>query len=328
MKFLYTIILILSIQPNNKEQAINGMSFEGPAKEIKAEEFQELTNIHCNWVSLMPYAYAGRDEPNIYFENLQWQWWGEGFQGTKECIKASHKFGLKVMLKPHLWIRQGAFTGDVMFHSEEEWKIWEDSYEKYILKFAKLAEEEHVELFCIGTELKTFFLNRPDYWEVLIQKIKSVYKGKLTYAGNWDSYKLFPFWDEMDYIGVDAYFPLSEKKSPTIDELREGWKPWETELEKISERHNKPILFTEFGYRSIAYATHKPWESWSKHENDEGLQRKAYEALFTSVWQKEWLLGGFAWKWHASSQRKYGANTRYTPQNKPALQVIEKFYAR
>jgi hypothetical protein len=46
--------------------------------------------------------------------------------------------------------------------------------------------------FCIGTELESFVTARPIYWQELIQKNKAIYKGKLVYAGNWDSYKV-PF---------------------------------------------------------------------------------------------------------------------------------------
>jgi hypothetical protein len=59
---------------------------------------------------------------------------------------------MTVMLKPHLWANHGFYTGDLDF-SSDEWKKWESNYEKYILDFAQLAQNENIELFCFGTEL-------------------------------------------------------------------------------------------------------------------------------------------------------------------------------
>jgi hypothetical protein len=41
-------------------------------------------------------------------------------------------------------------------------------------------------------------------------EIRKIYTGKLTYAANWDDFDKVPFWKELDYIGIDAYFPLSD----------------------------------------------------------------------------------------------------------------------
>ena len=60
-----------------------------------------------------------------------------------------------------------------------------------------MAEEEKVDIFCIGTELEKFIEHRPAYWRELIAEVRKVYKGKLTYAANWDEYKRVPFWDAL-----------------------------------------------------------------------------------------------------------------------------------
>jgi hypothetical protein len=58
----------------------------------------------------------------------------------------------------------------------------------------------------------------------LIKKVRAVYSGKLTYAENWDCIDKVLFWDQLDYIGVDAYFPISKKKKQKMKEIRAGWK--------------------------------------------------------------------------------------------------------
>ena len=137
------------------------------------------------------------------------------------------------MVKPQIWIWKGQFTGHISMDSEEQWRIFEDSYASFILTYAKTAEEIKADIFCIGTELENFVNKRPAYWKDLIQRIKKIFKGKLTYAANWDEFKRVSFWGEIDFIGVDAYFPLSDEKSPTVQELEIGWEPHKNEVIKI-----------------------------------------------------------------------------------------------
>jgi hypothetical protein len=61
---------------------------------------------------------------------------------------------------------------------------------------------------------------RPEYWSQLIKKIKKIYSG--NYAANWDDFDKVPFWNELDYIGIDAYFPLSDATTPSVLELNDS----------------------------------------------------------------------------------------------------------
>ena len=72
--------------------------------------------------------------------------------------------------------------------NEADWKILEGSYGKFILDYAQLAQELKLEIFCIGTELENFVSNRPIYWAQLVKDVRAVYKGKLTYAANWNEF--------------------------------------------------------------------------------------------------------------------------------------------
>ena len=149
------------------------------------------------------------------------------------------------MLKPHVWISHGAYTGDFKLEKEEEWEVFESSYQNYILEFAQVAEKQDVEMFCIGTEWRKFIRTRPAFWHQLIIEIKNVYSGQLTYAANWDEYPETPFWKELDYVGVNGYFPLTEKINPSLEELELAWQPTIKHLSEVSLRYQKPILFTE-----------------------------------------------------------------------------------
>ena len=46
------------------------------------------------------------------------------------------------MLKPHLWIVDGKWRGEIGFDDAKTWNRWFDSYEKWMLHYADLAEAE------------------------------------------------------------------------------------------------------------------------------------------------------------------------------------------
>ena len=232
------------------------------------------------------------------------------------------------MLKPQIWVWRGVFTGELKMQSEVSWQELEKSYEDFILTYAALAEESKVEIFCIGTELEEFVVNRPEFWKQLIQKLRAQYQGKLTYAANWDEYGRTPFWASLDYIGIDAYFPLSEERTPTVEQLKEGWQPWKNRIAVLSKEVSRPVLFTEFGYRSMDYTAKKPWlvDRNEENVNLEG-QVNAKKAIFESFWDEDWFAGGFVWKWFIHHDKAGGPqDNRFTPQNKPAQEIIKTFY--
>ncbi len=288
-----------------------------------------MKQINAEWVALMPYGFTEGGTPNfVYGKNNQWKWWGESPVGVAHCVQMAHAHGLKVMLKPHMWIGHGTFTGHYDLTTEEDWQTFEKGYGEYLLDFARIADSTHVELYCIGTEMQTFVKKRPQFWFQIIRDIKKIYKGPLTYAENWDSYQEVPFWKELDYVGVDAYFPLSEAQSPGVPEIKKGWQKHVKALGSFAKKVQKPILFTEFGYTSSDYATRRPWESDRQAPDNEALQARAYEALFEAAWANEWMAGGFAWKWFPDLKGKSRARDPFSPQNKPAQALMSQYYAK
>ncbi|WP_136465929.1 glycoside hydrolase family 113 [Flagellimonas onchidii] len=325
---LFLCLLQFSCNSQRIEK-INGVSFVGSREKAEQHHVDPVVEVQANYAAVMPFGFA-RDlnSPNIIFDTER-QWYGETRKGAKQYIQLLQQNGVKVMLKPQIWIWRGEFTGDMAMNSEEDWKILEDSYSKFALTYAQLAEETQSDIYCIGTELEEFVKNRPDFWMNLIEEIKKIYSGKLTYAANWDEYSRVPFWDKLDFIGVDAYFPLSEKQHPTKEELRSGWQRWKSKLEDLSEEYNKPTLFTEFGYRSMDYTAKKPWLV-DRNQMDVNLEAQANAtlAILEEFWTEEWFAGGFVWKWFIHHNDSGGdEDNRFTPQNKPAENVIRNFYS-
>jgi len=309
-------------------EKINGVSFVSSRNKVTQEHVDPVVAVNANYAAVMPFGFIrSLHSPKVIF-NTDRQWFGETRSGAKQYISLLKKNGVKIMLKPQIWIWQGEFTGHMRMESEENWKILEETYSDFILTYAKVAEETNAEVFCIGTELEAFVKERPSYWQNLIKKIKNVYKGKLTYAANWDEYPRTPFWEKLDYIGVDAYFPLSEEKSPSQKQIQEGWQKWKLNLNAIAAEKDKPILFTEFGYRSMDYTAKKPWLV-DRNEMAVNLtaQSNATKAVFEEFWKEDWFAGGFVWKWFINHEKSGGEkNNRFTPQNKPAEDVIRAYY--
>jgi len=245
-----------------------------------------------------------------------------------KAINAAHKIGLKVMLKPHIDIMDtdgGNFTRkDIGFHDDVSWQIWFKEYEKFIIHYAKMAERTKTETFCIGTEL-SFASRKTEFWTELISKVKAVYSGELTYAANWDNYKFIEFWEELDYAGINAYFPLTEERSPTIEEIKAGWREWIQEIEAWHAKVKKPIIFTELGYASSSHAASRPWKG-DVGKADMGIQARCYTAFFEIVWWRKWFKGVYWWNFKPMI---YGGGRRdrgFTPMNKPAMKILRKWY--
>ncbi len=320
------LFLFLSIYTVHA-QKINGVSFVASGDSVKVKHVKPVVNVNANYVALMPFGFIPRlNESKIYF-NTKRQWFGEREEGIYQYANAFHKKGIKVMLKPQIWAR-GKFTGHLEMDSEDKWLELEKSYEEFILLYAKVANETKVDILCIGTELEKFVLQRPTYWKKLILKIKKIYKGKLTYAANWDEFKRVTFWNDLDFIGVDAYFPLTDKKTPSVSDFEEGWKTHKNQIEIIQKKFNKRIIFTEFGYRSVNYTGKEPWDSKRVlGEVNFEAQSNGLQAIYNQFWKEKWFAGGFIWKWFVQHDRVGGIkNNRFTPQNKPAEELLSKLY--
>jgi len=232
-------------------------------------------------------------------------------------------------LKPQIYV-PGSWPGDISFKSETEWQKWEENYTEFILFYAKLAEKHHIEMLCVGTEFKKSEQKRPEFWIALISKIREIYSGKLTYSSNWDSYDELSFWSELDYIGISAYFPLINDKTPKVYDLIKAWRPVKKELKKCSKKHGKPILFTEYGYLSVDGTAFNNWEKEKIiHSLDinEQAQANALEALYNTFWTESYWEGGFIWKWFPLGQGHEGyVDKDYTPQDKKAEDVLKRWF--
>ncbi len=183
----------------------------GGREVVTEKEFQALVSNNVNWISQTPFAWQRDANSSSIRMNTTSDriWWGESDDGISKTTELATKLGIKTILKPHIWVRDG-WPGDVMMKSDTAWQSWFRNYEKFILHYARLAEKNKIEIFCVGTELQQT-TKREKEWRVIIAKVRSVFSGKLIYAANFhEEYEHIRFWDALDYIGVQAYFPLAK----------------------------------------------------------------------------------------------------------------------
>lgn len=330
---LLSVVFLLSVfftSCNSKTEKINGISFVSSSNQALEKHIKPVQKLNANYAAVMPFGFIGDLQDSDLQYNDSRQWFGERVDGVSQYIDELHKSNIKVMLKPQIWVMRGEFTGNIMMTSDDDWKQFEKRYTGFMTTFAKLAQEKQVGVFCIGTELEQFIKHRPDYWKQLIVEMRKIYRGKLTYAANWDEYTKTSFWQQLDYIGIDGYFPLSKEKTPTIDALKQGWERHKVTMKKYSDSISRKVLFTEFGYRSIDYTAKKPWlVDYNKASVNLEGQAIATEVLFAELWKENWFAGGFVWKWFMEHEKVGGLkDNRFTPQNKPAEDVIRKHYLR
>ena len=327
-KYLLILCCLSQFSCNSQLSKINGVSFVASRDSISYKNIQPVVNINSNYVALMPFGFVKKLTSPEIIHNTNRQWFGETKNGLIQYAKAFDKVNIKVMVKPQIWVWNGEFTGLIEMKTDSDWQLLEKSYSSFILTYAKAAEEINADILCIGTELEKFVVKRPDYWQYLIKEIRKVYKGKLTYAANWDEYKRVNFWSELDFIGIDAYFPLSNEKEPTVSELENGWQHHKNEIKSVYKKFQKKILFTEYGYRSIDYTAKKPWEA-NHVKGNVNLQAQVngLQAIHNQFWKEDWFAGGFIWKWFHRHDKVGGENNnRFSPQNKPAENTLKELY--
>jgi len=295
---------------------------------------EDLVKINVEWVAVIPFLDQKDEQTNEVDTRETYHQWSRRDSLFIKTISKLHDKGIHVQLKPHLWLQSG-WRSNIHFETKGDWDIWFQSYRINILHYAKMAQETGVELFCVGTELKTSILKQPELWEELISEIKTIYDGQLTYAANWDGdYQAISFWDQMDYIGIQAYFPLTNTKNPDLETIKKGWDVHINLLKGLFKKHQKPILFTEVGYKSESSSTIRPWE-WNNglailhQEKSDRTQVLAYEALFQKLWKQEWFAGMYIWQWNTQSNPESTYESlNFSPRFKPAENVIAKWFAK
>jgi hypothetical protein len=247
----------------------------------------------ANAVSLMPFAYQpGPDRPALRYLNRRPG--SETDIGLIHATRLARARGFHVLYKPHLWISHGGWPGEVRMTSEADWADWWRTYRRYILHHAFLARWAGADLFSVGVELSRT-VERDAEWRELIAAVRLFFPGAVTYSGNWyGDLEGVRFWDRLDFIGIDAYFPLSDSPQAGRADLARGAAAIAGRLAAAARRSGRPVLLTEVGFAARRGAWVTPHvEGGEYSEADQAL---AYQALFKALDRQPWLAGTFLWK--------------------------------
>lgn len=288
------------------------------------ESLKRMRQVGVDWVAINVVGWYQTDETSVDIHRNLNQ--APTDNALVHVIQTAKNLNMKVMLKPMIDLENGRWRGEI-----QPSKDWFENYTDYIDFFAEIAEQNNVEMFCIGTELQ-----RTSSWETewrsIISGVRQRYSGLLTYAANWwkeyDEY--VKWWDALDYVGIDAYFPLSIEKEPTITEMNATWRGVVEYLNAFHSKVNKPIIFTEIGYLSTDGTNRDPsnykLQEAAEREIDLQEQAECYEAAFQAQWGKSWFYGFYWWYWQTNPDAGGSNNSDYTPQNKPAQGVLTHWY--
>lgn len=242
------------------------------------------------------------------------------------AMAKARSLGLAVTLKPHVNVHDGTWRGAIQPADRAAWFV---SYKAMIAHYASLAADGGASMFVVGTELKTMSTDTAR-WQDIVADVRSRFAGKVTYAANYNEFERIGFWGRVDYIGVDAYFALTNDTGDSAGTLAWRWTlwGWKTRLVTAAFTWNKPVVFTELGYRSTPHAARRPGDWATPGPVDRWAQQQAYEAFYRAFESEGWFSGVFWWNWPAELPKSGGWDSDYPPIDKPAEQTIRSWNAR
>lgn len=239
----------------------------------------------------------------------------------KEMIVYAKSLGLQVALKPTANCLDGTWRAFISFFPEDvpcepKWSEWFMSYTEFQLHYARIAEEMNCEMFIAGCEM-VMTECREREWRRLLEEIRKVYNGLISY--NTDKYQEdhVKWWDAVDVISSSGYYPADD---------------WENQLdriEKVVEEFQKPFFFAEAGCMSTSGSGKIPndWEVTGETNLTE--QKEWYEKALSAMKKREWVDGVAFWSWNAKLYKEEEAeeNRFYEIYAKPAEKIVRENFA-
>jgi hypothetical protein len=202
---------------------------------------------------------------------------------------------------------------------------WFESYGRLLLHYATIADREGADIVAVGTEF-TSLQGDGERWRALISRVRDVFGGQVTYATNWDTTPPAhhpAFLGALDFLSVDAFFPLEAGPGAGVPQLAEAWRPWIEQLQQFGPSLDE-IVFTEVGVRAQEGAYLRPHVWAHDAEASPETQRHYYAATCRAVADR---IGGLYW-WTVDIHSPVEAQTveDFSPLGKPAEREILRCY--
>jgi len=220
----------------------------------------------------------------------------------------------------------GSWAGGIKHSDPYSWQAWFDSYSKRVIECARFVSGQGIDAFVIGTELTHATNYAP--WPKLIAQLREILPESiiLTYAAhNIEGVKTFPHWQLLDAVALTMYPSLGE--TGTKEEMQVYIDRSVEELRLAVAEIERPLWVLEIGMPSAAGASARPWEwqSLKSAKVDLNLQRDALDIWLRAL-DKPWVNGLFIWAWYSDISSGGAGDADFTPQNKPAEQVIRRYW--
>jgi hypothetical protein len=300
----------------------------GYGSDTSARSLERLRGLGVAAVSLTDFGWM----PSLEAVEVRWdpeRGAGERLSTMAIEAKRARDAGMQVMLKPHLWVRNGAWQAKLAPDAAAGgWPRWFDSYEQFAVAHARWAESQQIDWFVIGTELGSATEADPARWRALIARVREVYRGRVTYAANWDEAERVPFWDALDAIAVNFYAPLAPAPGAGLDEMSAEARRWLVRYEALANRFGRPLLLTEVGFMNRPGTAVTP-HLWPEHANDpasaagEAEQATAYRAILETFGRSPQVAGIYWWKWFTDPATDEEGPVGFSPAGRQAERVLE-----
>lgn len=292
-----------------------GRGYGSPAFE---RGLDEAVRLGATWISLTPFGRVWDLRATGIDRTFELPL-AENQRGLWRAVKQAHARGLKVLLVPHLWVESGEWRAEIDPQSDEGWRRFAESYRAFVLGWARFAANSHVDMLAAGVELRSWLTttHAPSFLPIL-RDIRAAYPGLVTYAANWDDVDQTVILSELDVIGINAFYPLTDKQNASEAELQSGGLAVAKKVTELAERWQKPVLFNEFGYTARPDPALRPWE-WPDHMSnvqvDGRAQAAAYRGLLAGMLHCRELVGAFVWRLYAdpddlSQEAEWGFSPR------------------
>ncbi len=282
------------------------------------DNLEQVRGLGANAISI-PIPWAVRDVRSTEIRRREDMTPGD--ETLRFAIREAHRLGMSVLLMPLLVVDEageGEWRGTM---SPPDWEEWFSGYSALVIRYARIAQEEEAAILSVGSELCSTE-GRIDEWRALIARVREIYSGALTYSANWDHRGDISFLDRLDYLGMNAYFELTENPDAGVEELILAWAPILEEVRAWRESTGKPLLVTEAGYPSRRGSARDPWDYTAEGEPDPEGQARAYEALLRAWAGFPRLAGVYFYLWWGEGGP---GDTGYTPRGKPAEAVLREW---
>ena len=297
----------------------------GYGSDAARRQLDAIKELGGNWVAVTDFAYM----PDVREPALRWG--GDRSltdAGMARTIRDARDRGLDVLMKPHIWSRQfwngEEWHGTIAMRNEADWRAFFERYGDFLVEQAKLAEASGAAAFCVGVEMKATTHREAD-WRRVVERVREVYGGVVTYSANSDSWREIAWWDAVDCVGITAYFPLVREGPVTEAAVRAAWQGIFAELRPFAAEVGRPVCFTEIGYSRSGNAAAAPWEH-HEVEPDPALQAMLYRVSLDEIARSGVVEGVFLWKWFtgdADDAERMEPHDVFGLQNRPlALEAI------